>query len=65
MEFQDLEKRFLFRDEICLVGSGRDTTLPTSIEMKYYGSKPIIAFTDRYPGFRSAVERKIQEAKVE
>ena len=48
-----------------LVGSGRDTTLPTSIEMKYYNSKPIIAFTDRYPTFRSSLERKIQELKME
>lgn len=65
IEFQDFEKKFLFRDEMWLVGSGRDTTLPTSIEMKYYNSKPIISFNDRYPGFRAALDRKIQEIKVD
>jgi DNA-binding transcriptional LysR family regulator len=65
IEFQDFEKRFLFRDEIWLVGAGRDTSLPTSTEMKAYTAKPIIAFTDRYPGFRAALDRKIQELKLD
>ena len=65
IEFQDFEKRFLFRDEMWLVGSGRDTTLPSSIEMKYFNSKPIISFTDRNPGFRAMIERKMQELKTE
>lgn len=65
IEFQDFEKKFLFRDEMWLVGSGRDTTLPTSIEFKQFNTKPVIAFTDRYPGFRQAIERKIQELKIE
>lgn len=65
IEFQDFEKKFLFRDEMWLVGSGRDTTLPTSVEMKYYNSKPIISFNDRYPGFRQVLERKVQELKID
>ncbi len=65
IEFQDFEKKFLFRDEVWLVGSGRDTTLPPSIEMKYFNSKPIIGFTDRYPGFKAALDRKMQELKVD
>jgi len=65
IEFQDFEKRFLFREEMWLVGSGRDTSLPTSVEMKSYNSKPIISFSDRYPGFRMMIERKLQELKME
>lgn len=65
IEFPDFEKRYLFRDEIWLVGSGRDTTLPPSIEMHQIVGKPIIAFTDRYPGFRLILERKIQDLKLD
>jgi DNA-binding transcriptional LysR family regulator len=65
IEFPDFEKKFLFRDEIWLVGSGRDTTLPANVEMRHYNSKPIISYTDRYPGFRSALERKLQEVRLE
>lgn len=65
IEFQDFDKKFLFRDEMWLVGSGRDTTLPSSIEFKQYASKPVIAFTDRYPGFRQLMERKQAELRME
>jgi DNA-binding transcriptional LysR family regulator len=65
IEFQDFDKKFLFRDEMWLVGSGRDTTLPQSVEMKHFSSKPVIGFTDRYPGFKSAFDRKLQELKLE
>ena len=65
IEFQDFEKRFLFRDENWLVGSGRDTTIPMGIEMKHYASKPIVSFNDRYPGFRSALDKKVQELKLD
>lgn len=65
IEFQDFEKKFLFRDEMWLVGSGRDTTLPTSVEFKQYNAKPIISFSDRYPGFRNLMDRKLQETRTE
>lgn len=65
IEFPDFEKRFLFRDEMWLVGAGRDTTLPTSVEMKFYNSKPVISYSDRYPGFRTTFDRKLQELKME
>lgn len=65
IEFPDFEKKFLFRDEMWLVGSGRDTTLPSTIELKQYNSKPIISFTDKFPGFRQMLDRKLQEVKLE
>src|ERR1700733_6624135 len=41
IEFPDFEKRFLFKDEMWLVGSGRDTTLPTSIEWRTFFHRQI------------------------
>jgi DNA-binding transcriptional LysR family regulator len=65
IEFPDFEKRFLFRDEMWLVGSGRDTTLPANCDMKNYTAKAIVTYTDRYPGFRQVMERKLQDLKIE
>ena len=65
IEFPDFEKRFLFRDEFWLVGSGRDTSLPSSVEMRQLTSRPVIAFTDRYPGFRAMIDRKTQELRMD
>jgi LysR family transcriptional regulator, transcriptional activator of the cysJI operon len=64
VEFPDFEKRLLMKDEIWLAGSGRDTTMPSSIEMKQYAARPIVTFTDHYPGFKSLIERKVSEAKL-
>lgn len=64
IEFPDYEKHFLFNDEMWLVGSGKDTTLPDVISMREFSTKPVVSFTDKYPGFRKALESRIQENKL-
>jgi len=65
IEFPDFDKKFLFRDEIWLVGAGKDTSVPTNIEFKQYASRPIVSFNEKYPGFGSLLERKINETKLD
>lgn len=64
IEFPDFEKRLLFKDEVWLAGSGRDTTLPSSIEFKQYTAKPVVSFTDHYPMFKSQLEKKSTESRT-
>lgn len=64
IEFPDWEKKLLFKDEMWLVGSGRDTSLPSLIEMKQLVAKPIVSFSEHYPGFRSQLERKLTERRM-
>jgi len=64
IEFPDYEKHFLFNDEMWLVGSGKDTTLPDVVSMKEFTTKPIVSFTDKYPGFRKMLDQKIQENRL-
>ncbi|MCB0411469.1 MAG: LysR family transcriptional regulator [Bdellovibrionales bacterium] len=64
IEFQNYEKKFLFRDEIWLVGSGRNTSLPQSIELRDLPAQPMISFTEKYPGFRMMFDKKLAESKV-
>ena len=64
VEFPDFEKRLLFKDEIWLAGSGRDTSIPPNVEMKHYTGRPVVSFTDPYPGFRALLDRKITENKL-
>lgn len=65
IEFQNYDKKFLFKDEIWLVGSGRNTSLPQSIELRDLPSQPIISFTDKYPGFRLMLEKRLAETKTD
>ena len=64
IEFPNYESKFLFKDEMWLVGSGRDSSLPASSDIRGLASRPVIRFTDTYPTFRQLMERKIGEAKI-
>ena len=55
------EERFLFREEMWLVGNGRDKSTPRTISMKDYGSKPTVLFRSEFPNFF----RKLNEFPVE
>lgn len=64
IEFPNYESKFLFKDEMWLVGSGRDSSLPATCDIRGLASRPVIRFTDTYPTFRQMMERKINEAKI-
>ncbi len=64
IEFPDYEKRFLYKDEMWLVASGRDTSLPSTLEIKNITARPIVTFTEKYPSFRSLLEKKLQENRI-
>ncbi len=65
IEFQNYDKKFIFKDEIWLVGSGRNTSMPTSVDLKDISAHPIISFTDNYPGFRMMLEKKLNDSRTE
>lgn len=65
IEFPDFDKKFLFRDELWLVGSGKDTSLPANIDLKVLTTRPVVNLTEKYPGFRQVLERKQAEQKIE
>lgn len=65
IEFPDFEKRFLYKDEMWLVASGRDTSVPATLELKNLPARPIVSFTEKYPGFRQLFDRRVEESKIE
>lgn len=48
----------LLKDEMWLVASGRDTTVPDEINVSELASRPYLRLTERYEGF----EKKLKEA---
>ncbi len=58
--FKDLNKKYLMTDEMWLVGSGRDTSLPQSILMKDYNKAAVIQFNDKYLSFKTKLEEKLK-----
>lgn len=65
IEFSNYESKFLMKDEMWLVGSGRDTSLPAKIDLKSYGAKPVVIHSSMYPGFRRVLSRELEDLKVD
>lgn len=59
-----LKKKYIMTDEMWLVGSGKDTSLPQSISFEDYPSRPIVLFTDKYLTFQVQLDKKIEEKKL-
>lgn len=55
------ERRLLLKDEMWLVGSGRDAALPSEVDLKHIGERPYVRLTDRYPNFEKILESKFKE----
>jgi DNA-binding transcriptional LysR family regulator len=65
IELDEFEERFLMKDEMWLVGSGRDTALPNKIKIDRLNQKPVVVFSEMYPGFRRLLEKRAVEANTE
>jgi DNA-binding transcriptional LysR family regulator len=67
MELQEASKQFLMKEEMWLVGSGKDMEIPKQISMSEYGKYPVILFTGEYPQFNLLLDKALVESgtKVE
>ncbi len=58
------EKKFLFKEEMWLVGTGKDSDMPKQIDVAEYVRYPIILFTGEYPNFNATLKKQLDTAKV-
>jgi DNA-binding transcriptional LysR family regulator len=61
---KDFEKKFLFKEEMWLVGTGKDSDIPKQIDVAEYVRYPIILFTGEYPNFNKALQKSLDQAQV-
>jgi DNA-binding transcriptional LysR family regulator len=64
-ELANAEKKFLFKEEMWLVGTGKDSDMPKQIDVAEYTRYPIILFTGEYPHFNQTLEKTLKDAKVD
>lgn len=60
----EAEKKFLFREEMWLAGSGKDMDMPKQITLDQIGQYPLIFFSREYPDFNKTLLEALQERKV-
>ena len=63
-ELKGVETRHLFKDEMWLVASGKDTTVPDEATIKDLVTKPYMRLTERYEGFERMMNRAVTHAGV-
>lgn len=61
---ENSEKKFLFKEEMWLVGTGKDSDMPKQIEIGDYVRYPIILFTGEYPQFNEFLSQTLEKSKV-
>jgi LysR family transcriptional regulator, transcriptional activator of the cysJI operon len=53
----EAEKKFLMKEEMWLVGTGKDTDMPQQIQMSDINKYPLITFSREYPLFNEQFEK--------
>lgn len=61
----DVDKKFLFKEEMWLVGTGKHTDMPKQINVEDYQKYPVILFTGEYPNFNRSLNKALDSSKVE
>ena len=64
VQLSQVERKVLLKEEMWLVGTGRDNNVPLQIEDKDLSQFPYVQFSGEYPGFQKSFRAKLQELNV-
>lgn len=64
-DLPETDKKFLFKEEMWLVGSGKDSDMPRQIGIQEFSKYPFILFTGEYPEFNDKLKKAFQDEKVD
>ena len=65
IDLPEYDHQPLFQDSMLLVGSSKDTSLPTKIKIKDLSQKPLVSFGDMFPRFNNYLLEKSQGINLE
>ncbi len=63
-DLEHADSKFLLKEEMWLVGSGKESDLPPQISLKELNKFPLIDFTDEFPGFNKSLFDKLEAQGV-
>lgn len=53
------DKKLLMKDEMWLVGTSKDSSIPTEIPLEKITTKPIVRLSEKFPSFQGALNNKL------
>ena len=62
---ESANKKLLMKDEIWLVGTGKDPDIPSDIQMREINKKPVVCLSERFPNFQLTLNKKFKENQCE
>jgi LysR family transcriptional regulator, transcriptional activator of the cysJI operon len=62
-QLDNADKKLLMKDEMWLVGTGKDPSIPTEIQLKEIGSHPIVRLSEKFPNFQTILNSKLADQK--
>ncbi len=60
-EIAEFESKFLLKDDMWLVATGKDPSVPKTVKMSDFSTKPIVYYSEMYSGFKKILEEKLTE----
>ncbi len=60
----NFESRFLMKDQMILVGSGKDSSLPMKIELKDINQRPFIVYSEMYKRFENELKEQCMDQQI-
>ena len=60
---ENAEKKLLMKDEMWLVGTGKDVDIPSDIEMSEINKRPVVCLSEKFPSFQRTLNKKIDDNK--
>lgn len=64
VELDNVEEKFLLKEEMWLVVSGKETEVPSQISGKELGKFPLVNFVDEFPGFNRRLQKLMESSGV-
>ncbi|WP_413288521.1 LysR family transcriptional regulator [Bdellovibrio sp. HCB337] len=64
LELDNVEEKFLLKEEMWLVVSGKETDIPAQINAKELSHFPMVNFVDEFPGFNQKLQKLMSGAGI-
>ena len=61
---KEAHKKLLMKDEMWLVGTSKDTRLPTEISLENLGLKPLVSLSEKFPSFQNQLRQRLAQNPI-
>ena len=59
------DKKLLIKDDMWLVGTDKDSNLPSEILLKDITQRPVVRLSEKYPNFQDTLNQRFKESQCE